>query len=279
MRCQICGAEMSDSNKFCLACGAKLVKEDSPAAVAPQATATAPPWASAPPAPAADAPQPAAAPPWASAPAESQPVAAAPSRPVEPAPGVEPAAAVQPQTAPASQAIPATPAPTAPSQPAAAAATGATGTAAKSDAFWGSATPAQSNAAYQPGAAPQPHFFDDNDAPVVSVGHWLYTLLLWILVPVAAVILAVFLGRVIGNQLVGNILLLVAYCSGLILMFVWAFNRRTNPSKKNFFRAVLIVTAILIVVIIVLWIIFGSIIMYYYNDMWNMMQQYSYLYN
>ena len=33
----------------------------------------------------------------------------------------------------------------------------------------------------------------------------------------------------------------------VVIMIVWAYNRNTNPSKANFFKAQLLVTAVLVV--------------------------------
>lgn len=40
----------------------------------------------------------------------------------------------------------------------------------------------------------------------------------------------------------------------VIMFFVWAFGKNTNPSKANFFKASLIMA----VIWIILWVIFGS---------------------
>lgn len=263
MRCQICGAEMSDNNKFCPACGAKVIREATPAA------ATTPPWASEPAAPVATTPpwasEPAApaatTPPWASEPAAPATAAAKAVEPVQPAAQPAPAQPVSQTVPPVAQPAQ-TAASSAPAQPAAPAATSAPAApqapaaqptaAAQSAAFWGNAAPAPNNDANQQGPAPEPHFFDNNDAPIVSVGHWLYTIILWILLPVAAVFLVKFLGDIINNHGLYMALNYIALLTGLILMFIWAFNKRTNPSKRNFFRALLIVTAFLVLLGVVL---------------------------
>ena len=248
MKCQVCGAEMSENNKFCLVCGAKLIKDT------PQPAAT-PPWASAstPAAPAADSTAPwASAPvaPWASAPAApaAQPTAAS-AQPA--APAAQPTAASAP-AAPAAQPTPA------PAQPAALAAQPTpapaqpTAQAAQAAAFWGSAAPAQNADANQQGAAPEPHFFDNNDAPVVSVGHWIYTILMMILVPVALAFIASAIGRSTNDMTVYRVLFIIANLSIVVLAFIWAFNKRTNPSKRNFFRAYLIILAVCVIIAIII---------------------------
>ena len=265
MRCQICGAEMSDNNKFCPACGAKVIRE-----AAPAASTTAPPWASEPATPAANT----TTPPWASEPAASAATTTTPPWASEPAaPAASEAKAAEP-VQPAAQPTTAQPvaqpaqteAPAAPAQPAASATTSAPAAphapavqptaAAQSAAFWGNAAPATNNDASQQGTTPEPHFFDNNDAPIVSVGHWLYTIILWILLPIAAAFLVKFLGDIINNHNIYMALNYVALLTGLILMFIWAFNKRTNPSKRNFFRALLIVTAFLVLLGVILALVF-----------------------
>ena len=264
MRCQICGAEMSDNNKFCPACGAKVMSEAATATTtppwasepaAPAPATTTPPWASEPAATATTTP------PWASEPAVPAPAEAKAAEPVQPA--AQPAPA---QTVPPVAQLAQTAAPAAPAQPTASAATSAPAApqapaaqptaAAQSAAFWGNTVPAPNNDAGQQGPAPEPHFFDNNDAPIVSVGHWLYTIILWILLPIAAAFLVKFLGDIINNHSIYMALNYVALLSGLILMFIWAFNKRTNPSKRNFFRALLIVTAFLVLLGVVLGLVF-----------------------
>ena len=235
MKCQVCGAEMSENNKFCLVCGAKLIKDT------PQPAAT-PPWASAstPATPAADSTAP-----WASAPVA--PWASAPA-----APAAQPTAASAQPAAPAAQPTPA------PAQPAALAAQPTpapaqpTAQAAQAAAFWGSAAPAQNADANQQGAAPEPHFFDNNDAPVVSVGHWIYTILMMILVPVALAFIASAIGRSTNDMTVYRVLFIIANLSIVVLAFIWAFNKRTNPSKRNFFRAYLIILAVCVIIAIII---------------------------
>ena len=254
---------MSENNKFCLVCGAKLIKDT------PQPAAT-PPWASAstPATPAADSTAPwASAPvaPWASAPAApaAQPTAA-PAQPASPAaqqtpaPAQPAAPAAKPTAASAQPAAPAAQPTPAPAQPAALAAQPTpapaqpTAQAAQAAAFWGSAAPAQNADANQQGAAPEPHFFDNNDAPVVSVGHWIYTILMMILVPVALAFIASAIGRSTNDMTVYRVLFIIANLSIVVLAFIWAFNKRTNPSKRNFFRAYLIILAVCVIIAIII---------------------------
>ncbi len=277
MKCQVCGAEMSENNKFCLVCGAKLIKDTpQPAATPPWASASTPatpaadstaPWASAPVAPWASAPAAPAAQPTA---APAQPAASAaqqtpaPAQPAAPAAkptaaSAQPAApAAQPTAASAQPAAPAAQPTPAPAQPAALAAQPTpapaqpTAQAAQAAAFWGSAAPAQNADANQQGAAPEPHFFDNNDAPVVSVGHWIYTILMMILVPVALAFIASAIGRSTNDMTVYRVLFIIANLSIVVLAFIWAFNKRTNPSKRNFFRAYLIILAVCVIIAIII---------------------------
>jgi len=67
-----------------------------------------------------------------------------------------------------------------------------------------------------------------NDAPIISLGEWLITLI------ITAIPLV-----------------------GFIMLFVWAFGGNTNPTKANFAKASLIIVAIGIV----LWFLFiGTLI-------------------
>jgi hypothetical protein len=63
--------------------------------------------------------------------------------------------------------------------------------------------------------------------PAVSLGNWIFTLIL------TAIPLV-----------------------GFILLLVWAFDGSTNPSKKNYARAVLI----LALIGVILWVVFGVIL-------------------
>lgn len=67
-----------------------------------------------------------------------------------------------------------------------------------------------------------------NDAPIISIGEWIITLI------IAAIPLV-----------------------GFIMLFVWGFGSGTNPTKANFAKA----TLVMIAVGIVLWFLFiGAII-------------------
>jgi len=115
-------------------------------------------------------------------------------------------------------------------------------------------------------AAPQ--FFDDDLAPFVTTGHWLLTLILLVLLPVAAYVAAAIIGNLVDNAVVLTVLPPVAsFITFLILVLVWAFGSRTNPSKRNFFRAYLLVILIMIVLIIVAALAFGSFITAYFQQL------------
>lgn len=115
-------------------------------------------------------------------------------------------------------------------------------------------------------AAGTPSFFGDDVAPIVTTGHWLVTLLLLFFIPFAAGIVAGIISGLIGNTTVTIILTILASLTALIMEFIWAFNKRTNPSKRNFFRACLIFTAIFLVLIIVLAIIFLAVFAPYIEE-------------
>ena len=116
--------------------------------------------------------------------------------------------------------------------------------------------------------APAPQFFDDDLAPFVTTGQWFLTLLLMVLLPIAAYVLSAIIGNLVDNAVVLTVLPPVAsFITFLILVLVWAFGGRTNPSKRNFFRAYLLLMLIMIVVAVVAALVFGSYIAAYYQQM------------
>jgi len=56
----------------------------------------------------------------------------------------------------------------------------------------------------------------------------------------------------IGNWMI-TMLLMVIPIVNIILIFIWAFGRNVNPSKKTFFQASLIYTAIGILLSVIMW--------------------------
>lgn len=106
----------------------------------------------------------------------------------------------------------------------------------------------------------QPVFFDDNSAPIVTTGHWLATLLLLLVIPLVAGIVAAIISKLISGN-IGVLPSLVAAVIVLVMEFIWAFSKTTNPSKRNFFRAQLIYTAIIIVLTIILMLVLGAMMM------------------
>lgn len=96
----------------------------------------------------------------------------------------------------------------------------------------------------------QQPFFDENLAPRVSVGSWLGTLLLLMFIPLTLAVITGVVSSYIGAEhIVTLILSMVSGLSSLILIFIFAFSGRVNPSKRNFFRATLIITLIMLVLI------------------------------
>ena len=89
----------------------------------------------------------------------------------------------------------------------------------------------------------QPVFFDDNSAPIVTTG-----------------IVAAIISKLISGN-IGVLPSLVAAVIVLVMEFIWAFSKTTNPSKRNFFRAQLIYTAIIIVLTIILMLVLGAMMM------------------
>ena len=117
-------------------------------------------------------------------------------------------------------------------------------------------------------AAPVPQFFDDDLAPFVTTGQWLLTLILLVLLPIAAYVAAAIIGNLVDNAVVLTVLPPVAsFITFLILVLVWAFGSRTNPSKRNFFRAYLLMILIMTVVVVVAALAFGSFITAYFQQM------------
>ncbi len=113
-----------------------------------------------------------------------------------------------------------------------------------------------------------PRFFDDDVAPIVSTGHWLLTLILLTLIPIAVSVAAGIACSLLftDSNTIALIVSAALFVTTLIMMFIWAFNRRTNPSKRNFFRAYLIYTAIMIAVSIILTIVLLAVAMPYINQ-------------
>ena len=70
---------------------------------------------------------------------------------------------------------------------------------------------------------------ENNSTPVVSVSDWLITLLVSV-IPIV----------------------------NIIMFFVWAFRRKTNPNKANLAKAILIWLAISIVIWVIIILVFGS---------------------
>ena len=108
----------------------------------------------------------------------------------------------------------------------------------------------------------QQRLFDENWAPIVKVGDWLGSLLILALVPIALSIIAALVGQLLGTGVLSTILNVVALLSGLILTFYFAFGKRFNPSKRNFFKAYLILLVIAIIVCIVLVVVFAQALVF-----------------
>lgn len=95
---------------------------------------------------------------------------------------------------------------------------------------------------------PQPQLY-----PVVTMGNWIRTLLIISLLPMALNLIgAVF--SLLGT--VGLIVALPFYLVGSLmplgLALYFAFSKKVNPSKRNFFKAYLIIGVIAIVLVLVL---------------------------
>jgi len=263
MKCNICGAEMEDSYVFCLTCGAKLIKlppePDEYAPVPPEAPVA--PWENY--RESGDMPVPPEAPVTPSKNAfgfgEDYDVTA--NAPVPPETPTTP-----PDNTAAAPDIPAasfkdTFVP--PEQPAAA------DIAAEETPESRPVIDGKETAAPPPIAtATPPRFFDDNLVPVVSVGNWLATLLLLLLIPIAAAVIAGIAGSLIQNNWVANnlpgLVLIFAY---LVIILFYAFNKRTNPSKRNFFRAAIIYTLIIIIILVAAVFALGALLMNYLEEL------------
>ncbi|MBR3392248.1 MAG: zinc-ribbon domain-containing protein [Firmicutes bacterium] len=129
------------------------------------------------------------------------------------------------------------------------------------------AAAAAAAAAVQPKPEPQPlpqpdprqsALFNENWAPIVKTGEWIGSLLIVFLVPMALSIIAVLVEQLLGAGPVATVLSILALFSGLIIMLIFAFGKRFNPSKRNFFKAYLIITVIMIVLVIILSIVVFS---------------------
>lgn len=105
-----------------------------------------------------------------------------------------------------------------------------------------------------PGAAYPP--LNSLGAGVVSVKSWLGTLLLLMLVPLVLGVLAFLLGSLLESVLITTLLGLLSGLSSIILILIFAFSKKVNPSKRNFFKASLIMVLISIGISIVLGVLF-----------------------
>lgn len=101
----------------------------------------------------------------------------------------------------------------------------------------------------------------DELAPIVKMGSWFGTLVLWFLIPLAVGVIAAIVSTVMPpygiGRILSTILWIVAVLSSLIFMLILAFNKRVNPSKRNFFKAYLLLCLILVAITIVLIIVFA----------------------
>ena len=102
----------------------------------------------------------------------------------------------------------------------------------------------------------QSALFNENWAPIVKVGEWLGSLLILTLVPLALSIIAALVEQLMPSSVLSSIISIVALLSGLIIVLCFAFSKRFNPSKRNFFKAYLILMLIMIALCIVLLVIF-----------------------
>ena len=118
-----------------------------------------------------------------------------------------------------------------------------------------------------PEEAPRPAFFDDDLAPIVKTKSWLGTLLLWGLIPLVLVAIGVlFLALLKGETyatIIGVVFPLLGVIAWLIFCFVLAFNKRFNPSKRNFFKAYLLLLLICICIGIVVVIVLFALMVNY----------------
>lgn len=57
------------------------------------------------------------------------------------------------------------------------------------------------------------------------------------------------------GQWIGSLLLWCIPIAGFVLSIVWAFSKGTNPSKRNFFRAMLILDLIAVVICVIIGVI------------------------
>lgn len=112
-----------------------------------------------------------------------------------------------------------------------------------------------------------PSFFEDNLTPVVSVGHWLLALLILFLLPLAVAVICGIVSAYVAEPILIFILGLLPALSALILILVWAFNKRTNPSQRNFFRAYLILLIIGIIIGVAAVVFFANVFVDYLGSM------------
>ncbi len=123
-------------------------------------------------------------------------------------------------------------------------------------------------------AAPLPTYFSAEQLyPPVSLGNWIGTFLLLFLIPLAAGALAFFAGSYIfSDSLWTSLLSLTPTVAYIVMIFIYAFNRKVNPSKRNFFRAALVLTLICIILVGILVAVFGAYLASYLGDVENLQQ-------
>ncbi len=152
--------------------------------------------------------------------------------------------------------------------------------------------PAPAAKQYQAPIQPQPGFtpatplpnqrqlFADIQAPIVSVGNWLGTFLLLMVIPlVLSTAIGVLAASVELPAPVNTLIMFLPALVYLIMIFGWAFGKKVNPSKRNMFKAGLILAAIMIVIGVVLAVVAGAMLASLFGDAfqngvdWNRLMQ------
>ena len=130
-------------------------------------------------------------------------------------------------------------------------------------------TPIQPQAGFTP-ATPLPNqrqFFSDPQAGIVSVGNWLGTFLLWMLIPLVLFIVSLVLSSSVQLPAAAGLILgVLPTISYLAMMFIWAFSKKVNPNKRNMFKAMLILSLIMIVLSVVLVVVAGAMLATLFGD-------------
>ncbi|MEG1661595.1 MAG: hypothetical protein RR332_03680, partial [Clostridiales bacterium] len=104
----------------------------------------------------------------------------------------------------------------------------------------------------------------------VSIGNWIGTFVLLFLIPLAFGVIACFIGDYfLSDTIWSTVIALAPMVAYIAMLFIYAFNSKVNPSKRNYFRAILILSLILIIIVGILVVVFSSFLASYVGNLEN----------